>query len=248
MLKRLIPFRIKYFLWNVFKAPQRKWIGYSSLFTDLKGWTTLAFSKKKLHVVSVCVGVKNRSSNLLEFVIGSLNQCEDLNLIELSVFDCGSNDIPNLEDALKEHWKGPLIYSREEGKFARSHAFNKAILQSSFSLIMACDADISLPKDLVRKVNRYCTAKSAWFPVVTDENEDGSTRFRHEGAGIFASRKSDFIKAGKYDETITVWGKEDWLLYFEFYKNGIACIRTREPHMIHHYHPTLRPADFVPLF
>jgi glycosyltransferase involved in cell wall biosynthesis len=206
------------------------------------------FSRRKLQPVSICVGIKNRSSNLLEFVISSLNNCDHKDLIELSVFDCGSDDISSLESAVKEAWKGRLVFSRDERKFARSYAFNKAIGQSISGLIMACDADISLPKDLVKKVNRYCTPHSAWFPIVTDENEDGSTRYRDEGAGIFASRKIDFIKAGKYDESITEWGKEDWLLYFSFYKNGLGCVRTREANMVHHYHPSLRPADFVPLF
>jgi glycosyltransferase involved in cell wall biosynthesis len=243
-----MPGKLRRFLWNIRKAPQRKWIGYGTLLTDIRGYLSIWLKRRELAPVSVCVGIKNRTSNLLEYVIGSLNKCDHVELIELSVFDCGSNDVWNLEQEIKKVWKGRLIYSRQEMKFARSAAFNRAIRQCRENLILICDADMSIPKDIVRKVNRYCTSRTAWFPVVLNINEDGSTRYRPEGTGMFASRKADFIKAGQYDEKITEWGNEDWLLYFAFYKAGIAGIRTREPEFIHHYHPTVRPDDFVPLF
>ncbi|MEZ4804055.1 MAG: galactosyltransferase-related protein [Bacteroidia bacterium] len=65
---------------------------------------------------------------------------------------------------------------------------------------------------------------------------------------MMACKKAQFFKVGAYDEKIKKWGKEDWLLFFEFYKHGFGCIRSREPEFIHHYHKSLKPDDFVPLF
>jgi glycosyltransferase involved in cell wall biosynthesis len=248
MLKQFLPVKIKQFLWYLFKAPQRKWIGYKTLFTDFSGWVKVRIKASSIQPVSVCIGVKNRSSNLLQFVVGSLNQCEHPELIELSVFDCGSNDVQDMESILRTAWKGKLVYNREEQDFARSIAFNRAVEQSGYELILVCDADMSVPKNIVGKVNRYCTNRSAWFPEVTYINEDGSRRYYTESTGMFASRKMDFIKAGRFDESIRTWGKEDWLLFFGFYRAGISCIRTKEPDFVHHYHPSLKPDDFVPLF
>lgn len=249
MFKQYLPPRFKQFLWFVFKSPQRKWIGYGTILTDMWGYLSVLFSRKETRRISVCVGVKNRSNNLLEYVVKSLNKCESVSTIELSVYDCGSNDIPDLESALGKAWKGRLVYNKSEQAFARSIAFNAAVAQSTSDLVLVCDADMEVPEDIVKKVNRYCTIKSAWFPKVWYQNEDGrSGRFYTESTGMFASRKSDFIKAGQYDESIREWGKEDWLLFFAFYQQGIACRRTEERDFVHHYHPSLKPDDFVPLF
>ena len=248
MIKKLLPRGVKQYLWYLFKAPQRKWIGYGTIWTDLRGYLVTRKGRRNLQPVSVCIGVKNRSNNLLDYVVASLNRCENKELIELSVFDCGSSDHSNLEDALRREWKGRLVYHRKEQPFARSEAFNAAVEQSGHGQILVCDADMSLPADIVKRVNRYVTPRSAWYPVVKFMNEDGSSRFYGESTGMFASRREDFIKAGKLDESIREWGKEDWLLYFAFYKAGLACIRTKEPDFIHHYHPSLKPDDFVPLF
>jgi glycosyltransferase involved in cell wall biosynthesis len=248
MLKRYIPGRLKYFLWYIFKSPQRKWIGYKTLFTDLAGYLSILLKRREYRRISVCVGVKNRSSNLLEYVVASLNKCDFQALIELSVFDCGSDDTPDLLNELKRAWDGRLVYRREEQPFARSVAFNAAVAQCTSDLVLVCDADMSLPVDILQKVCRYTSSEAAWFPKVWYKNKDGSGRYYGESTGMFASRKTDFEKAGRYDETIREWGKEDWLLYFAFYKQGIACIRTREKDFVHHYHPSLKPDGFVPLF
>ncbi len=248
MIKRYLPPRFKQFLWFIFKSPQRKWIGYSSLVTDIRGYLAVLFRRRRYERLTVCVGVKNRSSNLLNFLVESMNRAEFSSLICLSVYDCGSDDIGNLQKALREKWKGRLKYTRVEQPFARSVAFNAAVKQADTSLVLICDADMSLPYDIVGKVSRYTTPSSAWFPVVWYTNEDGSGRYYTESTGMFSSYLSDFLNTGGFDENIREWGKEDWLLFFEFYKNGIACIRSREKDFVHHYHPSLMPADFKPLF
>jgi glycosyltransferase involved in cell wall biosynthesis len=248
MIKKYLPEKFKKFLWFVFKSPQRKWIGFGSLWTDMMGYLAVVFKRRIYTRVSVCIGVKNRSYNLVEHVVRSLNRCEFSHMVELSVYDCGSDDLPDLRGVLSRAWKGRLVYQRVEQEFARSVAFNAAVEQAGSEYILVCDADMSLPVDVISKVIKYSTPRSAWFPVVTYVNEDHSIRPYTESTGMFASRKKDFIKAGRYDESIRTWGKEDWLLYFGFYKKGIAAIRTRERDFVHHYHPSLKPHDFVPLF
>ncbi len=248
-MKKLLPPFIKQFLWRVFISPERKYVGWHTLWIDLMGRLSVFFKPTKLESLTICIGIKNRTENLLSLVIHSLKECENRDKITLSIFDAGSTDIENLELAIKKHWQGQLIYTKIQQPFTRSKTFNQAILQAETKLIMACDADIYLPKDIVKKVNTFTTHQTAWFPIVWWQNEDKQTgRFFTEGTGIFSATKSNFIKAGMYDESIKEWGKEDWLLYFSFYKKGIACLRTKEKNMVHHFHSSLKPKDFRPLF
>lgn len=247
-MKKLLPRFFRSFLWWVFKAPQRKWIGYSTLLTDIAGYLEVLFQRKSYRRISVCVGVKDRSYNLLSCVVRSLNEARFYTFIELSVYDCGSEDLPGLENNLRMKWKGRLVYREEKQEFTRSKAFNEAVMQSTSDLVLICDADMSVPEDIVEKISKYCTKRSAWFPKIWYAEQSGAGRFLGEGTGICAMRKEDFVRAGKYDESIKEWGKEDWMLYFACYKHKIACIRTRERHFVHKYHPSLKPKDFVPLF
>ena len=247
-VKRLLPKSLKQFLWFVFKAPQRKWIGFSTLVSDFKAWVSSRLKPNNLQAISICIGVKNRSENLLNHVIPSLNVCANKDLIELSIFDCGSNDVHNLEQEIRKVWLGKLVYNEVPQKFARSFSFNAAVKQSTNKLILICDADMGVPKDLVKKVNRYTGEHSAWFPQIWFYHKDGTGHFMSEGTGIMASQRQQFLDLGGYDESITEWGKEDWLLFFEYYKKGIGCIRSKEPEFIHHYHESLKPEGFVPLF
>jgi glycosyltransferase involved in cell wall biosynthesis len=247
-MKKYLPKNIKQFLWFIFKSPQRHWIGYKSLFTDLRAYLSVWFKGKEYNRLSVCVGVKNRSHNLIHHLIYSLNHCEFRPLIELVVYDCGSSDTDNLKQAILDVWKGKFTYVREEQPFARSIAFNKAVELATTEYIMVCDADMRVPYNIVELVSRYSTKHAAWFPVVWYTNADGSGRYYTESTGMMACLRAHYIKVGGYDESIREWGKEDWLLFFEFYKNKIGCIRSREPEFIHQYHESLKPKDFVPLF
>ena len=88
--KTYIPQFIKFPLWYVTKAPQRK-LGLYTLFLDIKGifqfliYSLIPVSSPK--PISICVGLKNRSDIFLNNFIKSLNKCENLHLIELSIFD-----------------------------------------------------------------------------------------------------------------------------------------------------------------
>ena len=247
-LKRLLPKSFKQFLWFVFKSPQRNWIGFSSVISDLRAWISTRNTPSQLQAIGVCIGIKNRSYNLLNYVIPSLNACRHSELIELSIYDCGSDDVQNLEEEIRKVWKGKLVYTQVQQKFARSISFNAAVQQSTASLILVCDADMSLPTDVVEKLNRYTGKYAAWFPHVWYTNADGTGRYYTESTGMMGSYKQQFLDIGGYDESITEWGKEDWLLFFEYYKKGIGCIRSNEATFIHHYHESLKPEGFKPLF
>jgi hypothetical protein len=249
-MKQWLPIALKKWLWWVFKSPQRKQVGYGTLLTDIKGhWAIQTKPTKPLQPISICIGIKNRSEHLLTHLIPSLNAAAHKELITLSIYDAGSNDVPNLKAAIQALWSGSLIYTEQAQDFTRSKTFNAAILQSPDEYFMACDADIQLPKDIVEKINAFVTSHTAWFPqVLWLSNDEKSGRFFSEGTGLFASTKSNFIKVGQYDETITTWGKEDWLLYFAFYKNKIAGYRTNEREMVHHPHESLKPEGFEKLF
>lgn len=223
-------------------------MGFSSILTDFRAFLFTRTTPSPLQAVSVCVGIKNRSSQLLDFFIPSLLQCEHTELIELSVYDCGSDDVPNLKNEIEKLWKGKLIYQSANEDFTRSHSFNAAMRQSTSGLIHLCDADMSFPSHLVKSINRYCTKYSAWFPHVWYRNEDGSGRFYTESTGMMACRREDYVLCGGLDERIKTWGKEDWLFFFEFYKNGLAGMRSNEKDFVHHYHPSLKPENFEPLF
>ncbi len=247
-MKRWLPIALKQWLWQVFKTPQRKMVGWHTLWTDLKAALFLK-QPSSLQPVTICIGIKDRNMPLLHHVIPSLNNCNHPELITLSIDDAGSTDLQNPEASIRQYWKGALIYNRHKRTFTRSLTFNAAIQQSNTELVMACDADISLPTDIVEKINRYATKTTAWFPQVWWLNNDKTTgRFFSEGTGIFAATKTNFNATGGYDESITQWGKEDWLLYFAFYKKGIACLRTNEQDMVHHPHPSLKPDDFEKMF
>ncbi|MFY8109825.1 MAG: hypothetical protein ACOVO9_12560, partial [Bacteroidia bacterium] len=101
--KTYIPQPLKFPLWFITKAPQRK-LGLYTLFLDIKGifqfliYSIIPVTSPK--PISICVGLKNRSEIFLKNFIKSLNNCKNLHLIELSVYDCNSTDIPDLENVI----------------------------------------------------------------------------------------------------------------------------------------------------
>ena len=244
---------LKAFYRFLFKWPARKYLGFYTVFIDLKAILFRLFSKPvtetSLKKITICVGVKNRSHSLLTQLVSSLNQVAYKEMIELSVVDCKSDDHTDLISAIKTIWKGALIYQTSDMAFARSKVFNQAVKQASNNLIFICDADISLPPNLVVSINQHCQSYQAWAPEVLLMTEQGlPDRFCSEGVGMLACFKHQFEAIGGFDERFLEWGKEDWLLFFECYKQGIAVYRTKEALMQHAYHESLKPKDFKPLF
>jgi glycosyltransferase involved in cell wall biosynthesis len=258
-LKKKIPLAFKRIPWLLFKSPQRE-TGFITIWIDFTGLVSLVIRscyfilfKPELKSVSICTGLKNRSSNYIDIFLESLLKLDHPEHIELSVFDCGSDDIEDLKASIMKKWKGKLVFSAMNIEFSRSFAFNRAVEQSNGPLIFICDADISLPEKLVERCNRYVFAKNVWFPVCfylhPGKNNSYNTeagKWNPGGKGMFASKKSDFLKLGMFDESIKKWGGEDWDLWFRFYENGFFPYRNRQKWLFHHYHKSLKPDDFEP--
>ena len=167
-LKNIIPKSYKYPFYYVFKAPQRSFSS-NSLYRDFKGigiylWYSI-FSFKKLEKITICTGIYNRSDNYLNQLLQSIKKAKHQHLIELSVFDCNSYDVEDLKTEIQKQWKGKLIFNSEPIKFSRSYTFNKAVSHSETNLIFICDADLSLPKNIVESVNFFTAKNRVWYPI-----------------------------------------------------------------------------------
>jgi len=257
-IKSIIPVSIKKIPWYIFKCPQRQ-IGYRTIWIDIRGILayllySLYFSifRPKLLSISICTGLKNRSSNYLNIFLESVIKLDHPDLIELSIFDCGSDDVQVLEIEIRKKWKGHLVFSQKKIEFNRSYAFNRASVQSTNPIIFISDADMSLPKDLVKRCNHFVFLKNVWFPVCFHLNPDQKEGYSKEngkwypvGKGMFAAKKTDFVKIGMYDESFKQWGGEDGELWLRFYKNGFYPYRNRQKGLFHHDHLSLKPKNFV---
>src|ERR1039457_4798702 len=102
-VKRYIPFPIKYILWYIFKSPQRKLGFFKSIWMEISAVSIWAIhilsgrNKTHLKPVSICTGIKNRTTQYLNYVLPSILGMSLPELIEISIFDCGSDDFPELE-------------------------------------------------------------------------------------------------------------------------------------------------------
>ncbi len=241
---------IRRFAWFVIKSPQRKWVGWGSIFTDLRGFMSRIFVPKTDEIIWICVGNYNRSQALLQNLVSSLATVDRPSAFGLSVVDCNSSDVEKVETEIKKIWPGPLIINQINIPFSRSLVFNKSIQQASGNNVFVCDADMRLPKNLDDLYRRNVRKNSAWFPICQwqIEADKADWRWFTEGTGIFGATKKQLEKTGYYNEEIKTWGKEDWDLFFRFYKAGIAPFRSRTEGLYHSWHPPTKPADFVKMF
>ncbi len=253
ILKTLLPAFIKYPLWFIFKSPQRK-LGWYTLWLDMMTYLNVYFinplsKKKSPEPISICVGIYNRSEVFINHFIKSLAQCKNQHLIELSVIDFGSTDIDNLRTEIEKTFNGKLVFNTITGSFTRAVAFNQAVNQCSYEKIFICDADFSLPLDIVDQCNRFTKGKLVWFPIVFYLYKNKPEVFGRKngewmiwgGKGILACNKSHFMQVGKLDERFTDWGYEDEELWQRFYVNRFFIIRTKCSNLLHHWHTSHNP-------
>jgi glycosyltransferase involved in cell wall biosynthesis len=196
-----------------------------------------------MNKITICVGIKNRTKALMDCLIQSMNNCIDNDMLSLSIFDCGSTDIIDLENVIKQNWKGNLYFSKEDRKFSRSYAFNRAIEQCRTNYVFICDADISIPIDFVRKFRENVDICKTWFPIcfsllrgkekIIDEDNNGW--WREKGFGMVGIHKSTFNNSGNLNENFIKWGGEDNDLY-----NRVNGIKIRENciGLFHNWHPS----------
>ena len=240
---------LKRFAWFIFKSPQRKNVGVGTLWTDIKGIFGILFRKKSHEEIWVCVGVKNRTDNLKRLV-SSLQKAEDAGSIALSIADAGSDDAVELKTWLGQSWKGKLVWSAAVQEFHRAEVFNRAIRQAEGNFIFVCDADMTVPVDLVKQIRRHVRPTSAWFPVCQWQmfEDMHDWKWFTAGTGLFAAHKKWQGDLVYYNETIKGWGAEDWDMFFRFYQKGIMPLRSRCNGLYHHWHQSMKPADWNPLF
>lgn len=241
---------LKSFAWFLLNSPQRKWIGWQTIFTDLKGFFSRWFYKNNSETIWICVGTYNRSQMLLKHLIPSITASTGVKSFGLSIADCGSTDVLNLEQEIKNIWKGELVFSSINEPFFRANVFNHAIQQAPGNMIFVCDADISLPQNIEFLIRKNVNKNSAWFPIcqwqISEENK--AWKWFTAGTGLFAATKIQLEKTGMYDAEIKTWGKEDWDLFFRFYKAGICPVRSRVNGLYHHWHKSLKPDNYTNLF
>ncbi|MBX2984527.1 MAG: glycosyltransferase [Bacteroidia bacterium] len=234
---------IKYPFWYLFKAPQRK-LSKTALYLDLQGIAVYFFrflSKKSPLKVSICVGISNRTQAFLEFFLPSLIALKNANQVELSLYDMGSVDFEKLESEIRNRWRGGLILNRTDDKFTRAKAFNKAVAQCSGDIVFLCDADMSLPPNLLNLIRKIIRPNIVWFPICfatapANSSEKGKWLW-YSAKGMVALMKSDFVQVGGLDEKYTDWGREDVDLWERCHQAGYVVIRQKLRGLVHHYHP-----------
>lgn len=220
-----------------------------TLWTDIKGIFGILLRRKSQEEIWVCVGVKNRTDNLKRLV-SSLQKAEDAGSIALSIADAGSDDAFELKTWLEQSWNGKWVWSAAEQEFHRAEVFNRAIRQAEGNFIFVCDADMTVPVDLVKQIRRHVRTTSAWFPVCQWQMFEDMRDWKWftAGTGLFAAHKKWHGDLVYYNETIKGWGAEDWDMFFRFYQKGIMPMRSRCNGLYHHWHQSMKPADWNPLF
>lgn len=253
-LKSRIPNNWKYPLWYILKAPQRK-ISSSSLFYDILGIGIYCFYKlvplsvKRLKPISICTGTYNRSEHYIHRLVTSINQCEHPELIELSVCDCHSDDIPQFEETLRKYWKGALKFETIDRPFSRAVSFNRAVAQSTHSISFICDADMTLPQNIVSLCNAYTAKRRVWYPVyffiyknkpAVAKRENGEWEL-YGSKGMLSVLKEDWEYIGGLNEKYTTWGEEDTELWQRFHQHHFTIIRNKQKDFFHHWHDSFNP-------
>lgn len=238
----LLTNKLKYALWYIFKAPQRK-ISSASIINDLRGiihYYFRSFRKKSNHKISICIGTYNRSSQLLNHVLPAINALHDKHNIELSIYDTGSDDVDDLAVEIRKRWKGALVFNSAKEVFTRARTLNKAVEQCTGNVIFLCDADISFPSDLLNIIQQIIRPGVAWFPICFASAPPNSKQtgkwLWYSAKGLAICMKDDFFKIGRLNEKYTTWGGEDGDLWERFYENKFIVIRQKLRGLIHHYH------------
>jgi glycosyltransferase involved in cell wall biosynthesis len=173
-----------------------------------------------MNKITICVGIKNRTFFLIKCLIRSMNKCKLKENLELSIFDCCSDDVDNIKEKILENWKGILFFKQENVAFTRSYTFNKAVENSNSEFIFLCDADMYLPEDFVEQFYKNVSQDKTWFPICFSllknkpliENESNGW-WREYGFGMVAITKKVFYESGCLNNVFSEWGGEDNDLY-----------------------------------
>jgi len=192
-------------------------------------------------MISICVGTRNRSTSLLTNLIPSLNKCKLKKDIALSICNCHSDDIPNLESRIRKLWRGKLYYTNSKTKFTRSSSLNIAVRQSKEPILFICDCDISVPDNLVELMTKNITLNRVWYPICFSLYvnrpkiiQEDNGKWRRLGFGIVGIHRKKFNAMKGYSETFKEWGGEDTYMYKS--TTG-TIIRSQCEGLFHNWHP-----------
>jgi glycosyltransferase involved in cell wall biosynthesis len=246
--KKTIPLALKYPFWYLFKAPQRQF-GLSSIYRDFKGIFWFLIGSKfpvKLKPISICLALKNRNKELENIVLKSLESIENPNLLELSIFDCGTEDKEELERLCQSNKTIQIKLHVENRNFERTYAINKAVENAKHPLIFVTDVDFGIPSNIVSLVNQYTRRNYMWFPIVFYLYKDKEAIIKKGngewmiwgGKGLFACQKSSFYMLGKLNENFKNWGSEDEEFWLRCHEKKQCIIRNKAPYLLHHWHPS----------
>jgi hypothetical protein len=248
-IKNKLPISIKFPFWYLFKSPQRQF-GIGTIFRDLKGIVWYLIANKiplKTKPISICIAIKNRNYELLNYVFKSLEKVEHPESIELSIFDFGTTENEPLLKLINTHQKYQIKFHSEIRDFERAYGINKAVEQSTHEFIFVSDVDFEIPVNIVKLVNQYTHLNIVWFPIVFYLFKDKKpiiNKMNGEwmiwgGKGIFASKKSIFNAVGKLDEKYKTWGSEDEEFWLRCHAKKMVILRNKAPYLIHRWHPSL---------
>jgi predicted glycosyltransferase involved in capsule biosynthesis len=194
-------------------------------------------------MIAICIGIFNRTSQLLEYLISSMNACDDHDQLVLSIYDCKTSDVKDLEGAIRQMWNNTLTFKSENTEFSRSHAFNQAVRQSNSNKIFVCDADMTLPIDFVAQYNKHVASNTVWFPICYSlfrnkrrEIANGNGWWRGEGHGMVGILKENFELLGGYKLNFDKWGGEDDDFFIRAHRH-FKVIRNKCWGLFHNWHP-----------
>jgi hypothetical protein len=233
---------------RMFRKLLMKWYEIKSYFI-IRDWFDMGTSTRRLssfNGVSICVGIKDRSDMLLNYLIPSINNCNNREYIQLSIYDCGSTDIVDLWAEVIKTYKGNLVFSSQNEKFTRTHSFNGAVAQSTKPILFICDADMTIPVDFVDQITKAVDINTVWFPICFSlfENKEQKIHkdngwWRTAGYGIMGISKYIWSSIGGYDECFTTWGGEDDDMLNRIMNIGykIRIVRNKSIGLFHNWHP-----------
>lgn len=157
-----------------------------------------------------------------------------------------------------------ISYIVLEGSFSRGQALYKGVtLYKNHDLLFFVDVDIVFSSNTLQRIRQNTfESKKVYFPIVYSlynpkafnrtfnfENyesfkselhlDENLGFWRQFGFGIVSLYKSDFVKLGGFNVSITGWGMEDVDFYDNVIKSPLNIIRSVDPNLIHVYHPVV---------
>ncbi|OYU95160.1 MAG: hypothetical protein CFE21_12705 [Bacteroidetes bacterium B1(2017)] len=248
-MKSWVPNSIKFPFWWIFKSPQRS-LGWYTLKNDLIGLGIqfkTRISKANPKPISICVGLFNRQEIFLKYFIPSLANCDNLDKIELSIVVCGNEDLAEFERQIKMVYTGKLLIQKTEQTFTRACTLNLAVKQSSHEILFLCDADFSIPKEIVQLCANNTFSNACWFPIVFYLYKNKPPIYSSKngewmiwgGKGLLCMNRTQYANLGGLDEKFITWGGEDEDFWMRAHKASYIVIRSHEKGLLHHWHPSL---------